>query len=183
MSTDTYSSHREGNPGDWIRSPDTDRIRPYTTWSLEGTCCSYTTISLWDSVCSRLPIMLRSCKCVLYKKNEAEMAKMGECPLDPGHGYFITRGTSQHRDTLLSKKSTCFRFSRHRESDSYSRANIEKLNVDRERFPRSISVYGDQLRCLVYSPPFFNSNFLQYHSADEDQNRCLRDQRSILLSS
>jgi len=39
----------------------------------------------------RLPIMLRSCKCVLYEKNEAEMAKMRECPLDPG-GYFITRG-------------------------------------------------------------------------------------------
>ena len=35
--------------------------------------------------------MLRSCKCVLYQKNEAEMAKMGECPLDPG-GYFIVRG-------------------------------------------------------------------------------------------
>jgi DNA-directed RNA polymerase III subunit RPC2 len=35
--------------------------------------------------------MLRSCKCALYQKNEAEMAKMKECPLDPG-GYFITRG-------------------------------------------------------------------------------------------
>jgi DNA-directed RNA polymerase III subunit RPC2 len=35
--------------------------------------------------------MLRSSKCVLYEKNEAEMAKMRECPLDPG-GYFITRG-------------------------------------------------------------------------------------------
>jgi len=42
----------------------------------------------------RLPIMLRSCKCVLYQKNEAEMAKMKECPLDPG-GYFITRGTER----------------------------------------------------------------------------------------
>ena len=42
----------------------------------------------------RLPIMLRSCKCVLYQKNEAEMAKMRECPLDPG-GYFITRGTER----------------------------------------------------------------------------------------
>jgi len=38
--------------------------------------------------------MLRSCKCVLYEKNEIEMAKMRECPLDPG-GYFITRGTER----------------------------------------------------------------------------------------
>jgi DNA-directed RNA polymerase III subunit RPC2 len=42
----------------------------------------------------RLPIMLRSCKCLLYEKNEVEMAKMRECPLDPG-GYFITRGTER----------------------------------------------------------------------------------------
>jgi DNA-directed RNA polymerase III subunit RPC2 len=39
----------------------------------------------------RLPIMLRSNKCVLAGKNDREMAVMEECPLDPG-GYFITRG-------------------------------------------------------------------------------------------
>lgn len=45
-------------------------------------------------VIGRLPIMLRSSKCNLYGKNEAEMAKLNECPLDPG-GYFITRGTEK----------------------------------------------------------------------------------------
>jgi DNA-directed RNA polymerase III subunit RPC2 len=44
--------------------------------------------------------MLRSCKCALYQKNEAEMAKMKECPLDPG-GYFITRGQ------FISNKNFC----------------------------------------------------------------------------
>ncbi|KAI5421214.1 hypothetical protein KIW84_044882 [Lathyrus oleraceus] len=39
----------------------------------------------------RMPIMLRSCCCVLYEKQEAELAKLGECPLDPG-GYFIVEG-------------------------------------------------------------------------------------------
>ncbi|OAL55566.1 beta and beta-prime subunits of DNA dependent RNA-polymerase [Pyrenochaeta sp. DS3sAY3a] len=39
----------------------------------------------------RMPIMLRSNKCVLTGKNDREMALMDECPLDPG-GYFITRG-------------------------------------------------------------------------------------------
>ena len=32
----------------------------------------------------RLPIMLRSSHCVLQGKNEAELARMRECPLDPG---------------------------------------------------------------------------------------------------
>jgi len=39
----------------------------------------------------RLPIMLRSDMCALNGKSEAELAKLGECPLDPG-GYFVVRG-------------------------------------------------------------------------------------------
>ncbi|KAF5094949.1 hypothetical protein D0Z00_003324 [Geotrichum galactomycetum] len=42
----------------------------------------------------RMPIMLRSSKCVLNNKSELEMAKMKECPLDPG-GYFIVNGTEK----------------------------------------------------------------------------------------
>ncbi|KAI8324481.1 DNA-directed RNA polymerase III subunit RPC2 [Martensiomyces pterosporus] len=45
-------------------------------------------------VIGRMPIMLRSARCVLTGRNEAEMAKMQECPLDPG-GYFIVRGTEK----------------------------------------------------------------------------------------
>ncbi len=42
----------------------------------------------------RLPIMLRSNKCALSNKSEAEMCVMDECPLDPG-GYFIVNGTEK----------------------------------------------------------------------------------------
>lgn len=45
-------------------------------------------------VIGRIPIMLRSNRCHLYNKSEAELAKLNECPLDPG-GYFITRGTEK----------------------------------------------------------------------------------------
>jgi DNA-directed RNA polymerase III subunit RPC2 len=47
-----------------------------------------------DVPIGRMPIMLKSCKCLLRGKNEKEMAEMLECPLDPG-GYFITRGTEK----------------------------------------------------------------------------------------
>lgn len=62
----------------------------------------------------RLPIMLRSSHCVLSGKNEAELARMRECPLDPGMkrekkrkdhvsqtilfflgGYFVVKGTEK----------------------------------------------------------------------------------------
>ncbi|KAF2145950.1 uncharacterized protein K452DRAFT_294575 [Aplosporella prunicola CBS 121167] len=39
----------------------------------------------------RMPIMLRSNKCVLNGKAERDMGRLGECSIDPG-GYFITRG-------------------------------------------------------------------------------------------
>nr|CAB3480785.1 unnamed protein product [Digitaria exilis] len=33
--------------------------------------------------------------CILHAKDEAELARLGECPLDPG-GYFIVKGTEKH---------------------------------------------------------------------------------------
>ncbi|XP_059652045.1 DNA-directed RNA polymerase III subunit 2 [Cornus florida] len=45
-------------------------------------------------IIGRMPVMLRSCCCALYKKDEAELARLGECPLDPG-GYFIIKGTEK----------------------------------------------------------------------------------------
>lgn len=42
----------------------------------------------------RIPIMLRSSKCVLTGKNDCAMANMNECALDPG-GYFIVGGTEK----------------------------------------------------------------------------------------
>jgi len=38
--------------------------------------------------------MLRSNKCVLENKNEEQLARMVECPLDPG-GYFVVKGTEK----------------------------------------------------------------------------------------
>lgn len=45
--------------------------------------------------------MLRSGKCVLKGKSEAQLAQMTECPLDPG-GYFVVKGTEKVRPTLRS---------------------------------------------------------------------------------
>ncbi|CAI4036501.1 hypothetical protein SMKI_15G3480 [Saccharomyces mikatae IFO 1815] len=47
-----------------------------------------------DVEIGRMPIMLRSNKCILYDADESRMAKLNECPLDPG-GYFIVNGTEK----------------------------------------------------------------------------------------
>ncbi|KAL3690345.1 hypothetical protein R1sor_016654 [Riccia sorocarpa] len=51
-------------------------------------------------VIGRMPLMLRSSRCVLYGKSEPELARLGECPLDPG-GYFVVKGTEKVRKELL----------------------------------------------------------------------------------
>ncbi|KAK4795697.1 hypothetical protein SAY86_028023 [Trapa natans] len=60
----------------------------------KGSHLEYTTIAKNDVTIGRMPIMLRSCCCVLYGKDEAELARLGECPLDPG-GYFVIKGTEK----------------------------------------------------------------------------------------
>ncbi len=47
-----------------------------------------------DLEIGRMPIMLRSNKCILHGRSEAEMAYLNECPLDPG-GYFVVNGTEK----------------------------------------------------------------------------------------
>lgn len=42
----------------------------------------------------RMPIMLRSSKCMLHNKTERQVANMKECPYDPG-GYFIIKGVEK----------------------------------------------------------------------------------------
>lgn len=47
-----------------------------------------------DVEIGRMPIMLRSNKCILNGADENMMARLNECPLDPG-GYFIVNGTEK----------------------------------------------------------------------------------------
>ena len=42
----------------------------------------------------RMPVMLRSSKCMLYNKSDRELAAMKECPMDPG-GYFVIKGVEK----------------------------------------------------------------------------------------
>ena len=48
-------------------------------------------VSKRDVMIGRMPMMLRSAKCVLNGRSEAQMGVLNECAIDPG-GYFIVRG-------------------------------------------------------------------------------------------
>ncbi|KAK4253155.1 hypothetical protein QN277_010759 [Acacia crassicarpa] len=83
-------------------TPQTCRLSDQTYWApilvnveySQGSPGQPNTVEKNDVIIGRMPIMLRSCCCVLYRKDEAELAKLGECPLDPG-GYFVIKGTEK----------------------------------------------------------------------------------------
>ena len=47
-----------------------------------------------DALIGRIPIMLRSDRCILNGKTEEELAQLKECAYDPG-GYFIIKGVEK----------------------------------------------------------------------------------------
>ncbi|XP_056172452.1 DNA-directed RNA polymerase III subunit 2 isoform X3 [Syzygium oleosum] len=60
----------------------------------KGSHGGYSLLEKNDVAIGRMPVMLRSCCCVLFRKDEDELARLGECPLDPG-GYFVIKGTEK----------------------------------------------------------------------------------------
>lgn len=76
----------------------------------------------------RLPIMLRSSKCLLHGKSERQLAAMKECPLDPG-GYFIIKGVEKAIliQEQLSKNRVII------EEDSYGNPCASITSSTRER--------------------------------------------------
>jgi DNA-directed RNA polymerase III subunit RPC2 len=77
----------------------------------------------------RMPIMLRSQKCMLYGKRGDELARMGECSLDPG-GYFIVKG--QEKVILIQEQLSKNRIIVDRDSKGNIRAAVTSSTHERK---------------------------------------------------
>ena len=72
----------------------------FDVWEKDGNCLESCTIITTaaapgiDRLHPRMPLMLRSDRCMLKGLDEEQLAKLKECPLDPG-GYFIIKGTEK----------------------------------------------------------------------------------------
>jgi DNA-directed RNA polymerase beta subunit len=70
-------------------------------------------------VIGRMPIMLKSSKCILTGKNEQELAALQECPLDPGT-HTHTHNTHTHNTHTTHTHTHTHNFNG---NDSYSRSS------------------------------------------------------------
>ncbi|MCO5550846.1 hypothetical protein L7F22_004339 [Adiantum nelumboides] len=104
----------------------------------------------------RMPIMLRSSRCVLAGKTEAQLAKLGECPLDPG-GYFVVKGTekviliqeqlSKNRIIIDTDSNGCVAASV--TSSTHERKSKTNFLVKHERIYVRLNTFTDDVPIIV----------------------------------
>ncbi|XP_034950653.1 DNA-directed RNA polymerase III subunit RPC2 [Chelonus insularis] len=80
-------------------------------------------------IIGRMPIMLRSSNCVLTDKSHFELAKMNECPHDPG-GYFIING--QEKVILIQEQMIRNRIILEKDNKSYVVASCNSSTHERK---------------------------------------------------
>jgi DNA-directed RNA polymerase III subunit RPC2 len=125
-----------------------------------------------DVEIGRIPVMLKSCVCVLTGKNEEELAKMRECPNDPG-GYFISNGAE--KVVLIQEQLSKNRIILEYNKDSNVMASVTSSTHERRS---KTNIYAKK-----------NYIYLQHNSFIEDLPICIvlkgmgieTDQEAILL--
>ncbi|KAF2478648.1 hypothetical protein BDY17DRAFT_272988 [Neohortaea acidophila] len=103
-----------------------------------------------DICIGRLPIMLRSSKCVLNGRSDSEMALLNECSLDPG-GYFVVRG--QEKVILVQEQL------------SKNRIIVEQM---KGIIQASVTSHTANVKTKTYVLLKKNALFLKHNSLNED---------------
>ena len=104
-----------------------------------------------DVLIGRIPIMLRSERCILNGKSEAELAQLKECAYDPG-GYFIIKGVEK---VILMQEQL-----------SKNRVIIEEDNKGNIAASITSSTHDRKSRCNIF---FKNQKvYLKHNSLGED---------------
>lgn len=109
-----------------------------------------------DVIIGRMPIMLRSSSCVLYGKDEEELAKLGECPLDPG-GYFVVKGNekviliqeqlSKNRIIIDTDKKGCIQASVMSSTEKTKSKTV--IRMDKEKIYLVLNSFTGQVPIMV----------------------------------
>ena len=87
----------------------------------------------------RMPIMLRSKRCMLHGRTDHELAKMGECPIDPG-GYFVVKG--QEKVILIQEQLSKNRIIVDRDAKGNIHSSVTSSTHERKSKTHIISKNG-----------------------------------------
>ena len=104
----------------------------------------------------RIPIMLRSSKCVLRGRTERELEALKECPFDPG-GYFIVKGTEKviliqeqlSKNRIIIERDTKDNLCASVTSSTHERKSRTVIAQKQGRFHLQHNTIGDEIPVVV----------------------------------
>jgi len=99
----------------------------------------------------RIPIMLRSARCMLTNKTEEQLMDMGECPYDPG-GYFVVKGAE--KVILMQEQLGKNRYVIEKDSKGFVQASI------------TTSTHERKSKCYIYNKQ--GRIYLKHNTIGED---------------
>ncbi|KAL3638171.1 DNA-directed RNA polymerase III subunit 2 [Castilleja foliolosa] len=157
-----------------------------------GSNNSKSTLTKKDVIIGRMPIMLRSCCCMLYGKDEEQLAKYGECPLDPG-GYFVVKGTekviliqeqlSKNRIIIDADKKGCVQASVMSSTEETKSKTV--IRMEKEKIYLYLNQFGTKFDMSEHVPIMAVLKAMGMESDQEVVQMIGRDPRysELLLSS
>jgi DNA-directed RNA polymerase III subunit RPC2 len=104
----------------------------------------------------RIPIMLRSSKCVLRGLNETQLEELKECPFDPG-GYFIVKGIEKviliqeqlSKNRIIIERDAKENLCASVTSSTHERKSRTVISQKQGRFVLQMQTIGDDIPVVV----------------------------------
>lgn len=119
----------------------------------------------------RIPIMLRSARCVLHGASTADLIACNECPLDPG-GYFVIRGTE--KVILIQEQLSKNRILVESDSDGDVMASVTSTDSERKTLTKLLHKRGVfQLKHNIFEKPVNLAIVFKALGVESDQVRLL----------
>lgn len=122
-----------------------------------------------DIFIGRIPIMLRSSRCVLHGATPAALVACNECPLDPG-GYFVIRGTE--KVILIQEQLSKNRILVETDSDGDVMASVTSTDSERKTMTKLRHKRGVfQLQHNIFEKPVNLALVFKALGVESDQVR------------
>eukprot|EP00892_Ulva_mutabilis_P000434 jgi/Ulvmu1/10391/UM061_0075.1 len=123
-----------------------------------------------DVFIGRMPIMLRSSRCVLHGAPDSELIACNECPLDPG-GYFVIRGTE--KVILIQEQLSKNRILVETDSDGDVMASVTSTDAERKTMTKLRHKRGVfQLQHNIFEKPVNLALVFKALGVESDQELC-----------
>lgn len=109
-------------------------------------------------IIGKIPIMVKSSKCILYSKTPGEQISLGECSMDPG-GYFIIKGNERVLVAQIRKAYNQVSVYKNKDIEKYSyTASIRSMSEETGHSVLLGTYLSSNDRTITFSLPYIKEH-------------------------